>query len=68
MAHADYLSRHPLPNLTFAANIINSTEQEWVQAVQSQDEAITNIIFILQTPRSEKNKTYFANYVLKKEL
>jgi hypothetical protein len=68
MNHVDYLSRHPVPGNSLVANIINLTEFEWIQAVQSQDEELINLIQILQSKKTPSTKNYFTNYTLKNKI
>lgn len=65
MNHVDCLSRDPAPDIAFVNNIVNITESEWVQAVQSTDDDIQFIIRILSSLRTKQNQNYFENFILK---
>lgn len=55
-------------NDIFCTNVTNLTEQEWVRAVQSQDEKITTILEILYSKKRASNKNYFDNFAVKNDI
>lgn len=64
MAHADALSRNPVPPALEILQV-DVTEANWILAAQLQDEQLRRIHTILSNTRTSETKHYFEDYILR---